>query len=143
MELLHRIDISGSVLAIGLNSSRIILHTSERKILHAQLENLDKSGFVKFEQISGIVIGKALESRECILEMDQVITSGSRFEEAGIVHLHNYWFGEFQEEVSNRVEPSIYSPAFWVRYGFTVAVETLRNCFSLILSLLGIRMRRR
>ena len=139
MELLCRIDIGGSILAIGLNSSRIILHTSERKILHAQLENLDKTGEVKFERISGIVIGKCLESRECILEPDQVITSGSKFEEPGNVHLQNYWFGEFEDQISNRVQPNIYSPKYWFRCGFNFALETFRNSFNLILYLLGAR----
>ena len=136
MELLHRIDISGSVSAIGLNCRRIIVHTSERKILHAQLDNLGDNGSVKFEQVYGVPVGKALESRECELEQDQVITAGSKFQPPGTVHIQNYWYGEFPEMVEKKEQKiSFLSPKFWLVMSFNLTFGLIRASLLKIWSL--------
>ena len=136
MELLHRIDILGSVWAIGLNSRRIILHTSDRKILHAQLEHLGNAGSVKFEQVYGIPVGKALESRECVLEQDQVITTGSKYQIPGTVHVQNYWYGEFPEMAEKQDSKISYlSPRFWLVMGFNLTFGFIRASLLKFLSI--------
>lgn len=140
MELLSRIDIAGSVCAIGLNNSRIILHTSDRKILHAQLQNPDQADLIKFDRINGIPIGKALESRECILEQDQVIIPGSKYQPPGTIDIQNYWYGDFETEVQNRKpEASIFSPIYLFESGFNLAVDIFRKTFFRILALFDFR----
>ena len=84
MEQLCSIDISGTVLSIAMDYRRIIVHTSGQEILHVMLSDMDKSKLVQLEPISGAPIGKALESRELILENDQIY-------EIGFSYIFNYY----------------------------------------------------
>lgn len=143
MEVLCRIDISGYVVAIGIDSRRIVVHTSEQEILHTMLKNLDNPGLVTFDRISGTPIGKALETRECVLEADQLITPGSKLEAPGTIHLQNYWYGQFEEDKPDDLIPSIYSPVYWLRSGLDAIYGATRIAINLLLFLIGIRLERR
>jgi hypothetical protein len=74
MDVLGRIDLDGSVAAIGISARRVVVFTSGRKLYHALLA--DDGRPVTLDRISGNAVGKALESRECILEADQVRRPG-------------------------------------------------------------------
>jgi hypothetical protein len=143
MEVLCRIDISGYVVAIGIDSRRIIVHTSEQEILHTMLENLENPGFATLQRISGTPIGKALETRECVLETDQLITPGSKLEAPGTIHLQNYWHGTFEEDKPEESSPGLYSPVYWLRSGLDAIYGATRIAVNLLLFLIGIRIERR
>ena len=137
IKLLCSIDISGVVLSIAMDSRRIIVHTSEQEILHVMLTDLDKSKLVKLEPISGAPIGKALESRELILESDQIISTGSKLEAPGTIHVQNYWFGELEEDRTDLAAVSSFSPVYWLRWGLNFAFDSVRISINLFLFLIG------
>ena len=138
MEELCSIDISGTVFAIAMDSRRILVHTSQQEILHFMLADLDKSKLVKLGPISGAPIGKALESRELILENDQIISTGSKLEAPGTIHVQNYWFGQLEEDRTYQAAVSSYSPAFWLRWGLNFAYNSVRISINLFLFLIGL-----
>ena len=138
MEELCSIDISGTVFAIAMDSRRILVHTSQQEILHFMLADLDKSKLVKLEPISGAPIGKALESRELILENDQIISTGSKLEAPGTIHVQNYWFGQLEEDRTHQAAVSSYSPAYWLRWGLNFAYDSVRISINLFLFLIGL-----
>jgi hypothetical protein len=138
MQQLCSIDISGVVLAIAMDSRRIIVHTLGQEILHVMLTDLDKSKLIRLEPISGAPIGRALESRELILETDQIISTGSKLEAPGTIHVQNYWFGELEEDRTDQAVVSSYSPAYWLRWGLQFAYDSIRIAINLFLFLIGL-----
>jgi len=134
MKLVCQLQVQSSVVGIGMDSSRLVVYTSNKKILLLNLKNLDKTNNIQFKEIQGNPIGKSLESCDIILEADQVITPGQETDEPGTICVQNYWFGN--NELQSEIKTNFYLSLIFVTLGWNLfhsALKMGKNVFNYLI----------